>query len=249
MPVLGYGTWHLSEGDETERAVRIALATGYRLIDTAKLYGNEGSVGQAIATSGVPREDIFVTTKLWNDDLGYESGIEACQQSVERLALDYIDLYLIHWPANEARHDAWRALIELQKRGLTRAIGVSNYSIKQLKEATEKTGVKPAVNQIEFHLYNYTDQIDVLEYCQAEGIAVQAYSPLARGRRMDNMLVENIAADHDKSAAQVMLRWCIQHGTVPLPKSANEKRIMDNFEIFDFELSNHEMDTLDSISL
>jgi len=248
IPAIGFGTWQLANGRETEQAVLCALETGYRLIDTAKIYQNEDSVGSAIKNSRLAREEIFVTTKLWNDDQGYESALKACQGSLNRLGLEYLDLYLIHWPASEKRHAAWDALLELQTQGKARNIGVSNYSIEHIRELADRTGSKPAVNQIEFHIFNYADQKDLVEYCQSEDIVVEAYSPLARGQALENYTIDQIAGEHGKSAAQVMLRWCMQHATVPIPKSANRERIQLNFNVFDFELSQEDMDTLDSIS-
>jgi methylglyoxal/glyoxal reductase len=249
IPTIGLGTWQLADGSETVRAVRAALKVGYRLVDTAKIYGNEESVGRAIRDSSVSREDLFVTTKLWNSDQGYESALKAFAGSLERLDLEYIDLYLVHWPGDDIhrRSESWQALTDIHGTGKVRAMGVSNYSISQLTEVL-KTSIPPAVNQIELHPFNYASQKQLLEFCEQQGIVVMAYSPLAQARRLQDPTIQNIADQVGKTSAQVMLRWSLQHGAVPIPRSSHPKRIEENFRVFDFELSPEHMKTLDNLS-
>ena len=248
IPAIGFGTWQLIPEDAYS-SVQAALKTGYRLIDTAKIYRNEEAVGLAIRESGVAREDIFVTTKLWNSDQGYDSALKAFDESLRKLELDYLDLYLIHWPGegSQRRLDSWRALVEIQKQGKAKAIGVSNFTTRHLQELLEASDTIPAVNQIEFHPFIYNDQKELLDFCHKHKIVFEAYSPLAQGHLSDDLLNE-IGQKHDKSSSQVMLRWAIQRGTVPLPRSRNPEHIKENFEVFDFELSNAEMTRIDGLS-
>lgn len=248
VPVLGFGTWQLSPED-ARAAVDTALEVGYRHIDTAKLYGNEKEVGEAVRASGLNRSDVFVTTKLWNSDQGYDSALKAFDESLQRLGLDYVDLYLIHWPGNDIRrrHDSWQALLEIQKQGGAKAVGVSNFTVRHLQDLFNAFEAKPAANQIEFHPFIYEEQRELLDFCEAEGIVFEAYSPLARGRRNDPLL-EEIGRKAGKSASQVMLRWALQHGTVPLPRSSQEDHIRENFDVFDFQLSNEDMEAIDKIN-
>jgi diketogulonate reductase-like aldo/keto reductase len=250
IPPIGFGTWRLAEGNETVEAVSQAIKTGYRLIDTAKLYANEKSVGQAARDCGVAREQLFITTKLWPDDFGYDNTMVAFDASLERLGLDYVDLYLIHSPRDDesARHDSWRALIEIKGLGTAKSIGVSNFNSQQLEKLIAAHGEAPAVNQIEFHPYMYQRQLDTLKFCQQNNILIEAYSPLARAQDLDSPVITKIAGQHGKLPAQVLLRWAIQHGTVPIPKSANEGRIKENFDVFDFELSADEMTNINGLS-
>jgi len=247
IPGIGFGTWRLSPSEARE-SVAAALDIGYRLIDTAKLYANEKEVGQAIRASGIPREQIYVTTKLWTSDQAYESTRQAFEESRRKLNLEYIDLYLIHWPGDDRhkRHEAWRAMAEIHQAGTAKAIGVSNFTIDNLKELMEASDIKPAVNQIQFHPFIYSPQKELLDYCQAEGIVFEAYSPLARGRLSDPMLAE-IGRKYGKSPSQVTLRWAIQHGTIPLPRSSQRKHIEENFDVFDFELLGEDMAAIDRL--
>jgi methylglyoxal/glyoxal reductase len=250
IPSIGFGTWRIAEGIDAEEAVSEALKIGYRLIDTAKLYGNETSVGKAIKDSKIPREKIFVTTKLWNNDQGYQSALDAFEVSLERLGLDYIDLYLIHWPGMGARayKESWRALNEIYERGDAKAVGVSNFSVDQLQDLMSDSQLVPAVNQIEFNPFNYDEQADTLGFCKEQAIIVQAYSPLARARQIDHPVIQDIASKIGRTNAQVMLRWAIQHGTVPIPKSVHSERMKENLDVFDFELSDEDINQLNSLS-
>lgn len=245
ISVLALGTWK-STGRKVKEAVKTALDVGYRHIDTAKIYGNEREVGEAIRESGIPREELFVTTKLWNGDQGYEKGKKAFEESLENLGFDYVDLYLIHWPEPRTRQESWKALEELYTAGKCKAIGVSNYTIKHLEEVKTYAKIMPMVNQVEFHPFLY--QKELLEYCQKNTIQLEAYSPLAHGEKIKNMVLSEIAAAHGKSNAQVMLRWSLQHGNVVLPKSVTPERIKENFDVFDFELTAGEMAQIDALN-
>lgn len=247
MPGFGFGTWQLNEGQEVVEAVVNALKFDYRLIDTAKIYGNEDGVGQAIRASGVPREDIFVTTKLWNSDQGYESALAAFETSLGQLDMDYVDLYLIHWPQTERRHDAWRALDQIYLSDRAKAIGVSNYMVHHLEEVLSQSKTMPAVNQIEFHPFIYNRQKPILDFCRTHDIVVEAYSPLTMGRNLMHPNITAIASKAGKSNAQVILRWCVQQGTIPIPRSTNPSHIAENINIFDFKLSDQDMESLNQL--
>jgi len=244
MPIVGLGVWQIPAGPATQKAVRYALDRGYRLIDTAKLYGNEADVGVAVRGSGVPREDVFVTTKLWNSDHGYGNAIRACEESLDRMKMDYVDLYLIHWPVRGPRVETWNALVDLHRAGKCRAIGVSNYMRGHLEEL-RGSPVVPAVNQIEFSPFLY--QRDVLEYCRQRGIVVEAYSPLTRGMKLNDRRVRAIGAKYGKSPAQILLRWGLQRGLVVIPKSARPDHIRENVNVFDFEIGEEDMRALDGL--
>ncbi|MCR4884989.1 MAG: aldo/keto reductase [Clostridiales bacterium] len=236
IPKIGFGTWQTPEGDTGVNAVKCALAEGYRHIDTAAVYGNEKSVGIGIAGSGVPREEIFLTTKVWNRDRGYGATLKAFEDSLERLGVDYVDLYLIHWPANARQFDnweqinldTWRAMTELYKAGRIRAIGVSNFLPHHL-EALMQTEVRPMINQIEYH--PGTMQAETVAYCQANGILVEAWSPLGSGRVLNDPTLSDIAAKYGVCVAQLCVRWCLQNGVLPLPKSVTPSRIALNKEV------------------
>jgi diketogulonate reductase-like aldo/keto reductase len=245
MPILGLGVWQIPAGPATQKAVLYALDCGYRLIDTAKLYGNEADVGVAVRGSGVPREDVFVTTKLWNNDHGYGNAIRACEESLDRMKMDYVDLYLIHWPVRGPRVETWNALVDLHRAGKCRAIGVSNYMRGHLEEL-RGSPVVPAVNQIEFSPFLY--QRDVREYCRQRGIVVEAYSPLTRGMKLNDRRVRVIATKYGKSSAQILLRWGLQRGLVVIPKSARPDHIRENVNVFDFEIAEEDMRALDGLS-
>ncbi|HVU04529.1 MAG TPA: aldo/keto reductase [Polyangiaceae bacterium] len=245
IPQVGLGVWQAGAGEYTRRAVRAALEVGYRHVDTARIYGNEKDVGAAIRASGIPRADVFVTTKLWNEDQGYDSALRAFDASLERLDLEYVDLYLIHWPVARKRLDSWRALERLFQGGLARAIGVSNYLVPHLRELLDAATVVPAVNQIE--LTPFLQRSETRAFCKEHGIAVEAYSPLTRGQRLGDPTVGSIAREVGRTAAQVLLRWGIQKGAVVLPKSVTPARISENAGLFDFTLSDAQMARLDGL--
>jgi diketogulonate reductase-like aldo/keto reductase len=242
---LGLGTYRADEGPDVEREVRYGLDLGYRTIDTAALYGNEHSVGKAMRRSGVAREDVFVTTKLWNDDQGYESALRAFDISLERLGFDYVDLYLVHWPRDGKMRDTWRAMEEILASGRTRAIGVCNFLVHHLNSLSALANVAPALNQIEHH--PRLQQPGLVAHCQELGIAVQAWAPIMRGKVMLVPEIVQIAQAHRKTPAQVTLRWILQRGVITIPKSVHERRIAENADIYDFELSSAEMAIIDSL--
>lgn len=245
MPWLGLGVWKTKEGQEVINAVQTALQLGYRSIDTAAIYGNEEGVGQGLRESGVPREDIFVTTKVWNSDQGYESTLKAFEASRKRLGLETIDLYLVHWVKPATYRETWKALVHLQKEGLVRAIGVSNFQIHHLQQIIEDTGVVPAVNQVECH--PMLSQKELLAFARENHIQLEAWSPLMQGN-LDQPVLSQLAAKHGKSPAQIVLRWDIQNGIVVIPKSVTEHRIRENANIFDFELSAEDMALIDALN-
>jgi len=242
MPMLGLGTWQTDAGEEVENAVQTALQMGYRHVDTAKIYRNEASVGKAIRNSNIPEDEIFVTTKLWDGDQGYDSALHAFDESQERLGINTIDLYLIHWPKpKNDRMDSWKALERLYDEGRVRAIGVSNYAPHHLEELLASANVPPAVNQTELHAYNFQSRLDTVEMCRKNGIVLTGYSPLAHAERMDDPKLNEIASKYERTPAQILLRWLLQQGVIVIPKSANEKRIRENSEIFDFEITEDDM--------
>jgi diketogulonate reductase-like aldo/keto reductase len=245
IPQVGLGVFQSARGEETRRAVHNALRLGYRHIDTARVYGNEQDAGAAVRESGVPRAEIFVTTKLWNDDQGYDSTLRAFDASLSRIGLEYIDLYLLHWPVPRKRLESWRALEKLLADGRVRAIGVSNFMVRHLEELLAHAKVIPAVNQIE--VSPFLQQRDVRERCQEHGIVVEAYSPLTKGKRLRHPVVAGVAQRVGRSPAQVLLRWGLQHGLIVLPKSTHAERIAENAALFDFELSTEDMATLDEL--
>jgi diketogulonate reductase-like aldo/keto reductase len=245
MPRFGLGTFLSPVGKVTQDAVRWALETGYRHIDTARIYDNEKDVGQGIIESGVPRGDIFVTTKVWNDDQGYESTLKAFDESLKRLKMDYVDLYLIHWPVSGLRNDTWKALVKLQKSSTARAIGVSNFMIRHLEELLAQTNVVPAVNQIETS--PFIQRRPLVEYCQKNGIVVESYSTMSRGQRMNDERLVSLGKKYGKTAPQIMLRWALQNEMVIIPKSVHKERIVENTNIFDFEISAADMTAIKSM--
>ena len=246
IPRLGLGVFQAHRGEETQRAVRTAIAQGYRHIDTARIYGNERDVGLAVRECGVPREELFITTKLWNDDQGYEPALRACERSLKELGLEYVDLYLVHWPVPGRRLESWRALEKLFAEGKCRAIGVSNFLERHLEELLPRAQVVPAVNQVEQHPFLHLPSL--LSYCAAKGIVVEAYSPLTKGMRLDDARIGEVARKHGRSPAQVLLRWGLEHGLVVLPKSTHEGRIRENAAVFDFSLSSEDMKRLDGLN-
>ena len=248
MPWFGLGVFKVQEGEEVIQSVKAALRNGYISIDTAAIYGNEEGVGQAIRESGVPREDLFITTKLWNSEQGYDSTLKAFDESMEKLGLDYLDLYLIHWPGKDKERykETWKAFEKLYKDGRVRAIGVSNFYVHHLEDLIASAEIKPMVNQVEFHPHLTLE--DLRAYCKKEEIQLEAWSPLKRGELLDNPVLKEIAEKHNKSVAQVILRWDLQHGVVTIPKSIKENRIIENSQVFDFELTPEEMDRIDSLN-
>ncbi|MGP8077504.1 MAG: aldo/keto reductase [Thermoplasmata archaeon] len=248
IPWLGLGVFQTPVGETTHRAVRDALSVGYRMIDTATLYGNEADVGAAVRESGLAREEVFVTTKLWYTDHGFDSAQAAARASLERLGLGWIDLYLIHSPrANspDERIASWRALEKLQREGVCRAIGVSNYSVRHLEELRAHTEVVPAVNQVEMHPFVYDPEL--FAYCEGRGIRIEAYSPLTRGKRLDDPVLNEIATAIHRTPAQVLLRWGLEHGLVEIPKSVHRERIVENAGVFDFSLGARDLARLDAL--
>ncbi|MHB9134476.1 MAG: aldo/keto reductase [Armatimonadota bacterium] len=246
MPLFGLGTFRSPQGSATRQAVRYALEIGYRLIDTASAYGNEEDIGIAIAESPVNRRELFVTSKAWIDEQGYESTKEACRRSLGRLGLDYLDLYLIHWPAPGVWHDSWRAMLDLQQAGLCCAVGVSNFTVQHLEELRGFSAQLPTVNQVEFNPFFYRK--DILLYCREHQIQLEGYSPLVRGAKLNHPPLVAIARKHGKTAGQILLRWALQHSVVTIPKSINPDHLRANTEIFDFEISPEDMEKLDSLN-
>ncbi|WP_098741700.1 aldo/keto reductase [Paenibacillus sp. EZ-K15] len=245
MPWLGLGVWKTKEGEEVIQSVKSAIAAGYRSIDTAAIYGNEEGVGQAIRESGVSRDELFITTKVWNDDQGYEKTLQAFETSRKKLGLDIVDLYLVHWPGKDKYLDTWKALIHLQKEGLVRSIGVSNFQIRHLQHIIEETGVVPVVDQVELH--PLLSQKELLGYARENNIVLEAWSPLMQGN-LDQPVLSQIAEKYGKTTAQVILRWDIQNGVIVIPKSIKEHRIRENAGIFDFELSAEDMAAIDGLN-
>jgi len=243
MPVLGLGVWQLAAGRETEQAVEWALEAGYRHIDTASMYRNEQSVGAAVRSSGVPREQVFVTTKLYPSHLNPEAEL---RKSLERLGFDYVDLYLIHWPVPLLNVRQWRQFEKLQAKGVAREIGVSNFSPSQIEALSRQKLTPPAVNQVHFSPFRFSPEL--LDYCRVRDIVVVAYSPLEQGRGTTDPTITAIAERIGHTPAQVMLRWALQHDTVVIPKSANRDRIVSNAELFDFELDDEMMAELDRLN-
>ncbi|MFP7487170.1 aldo/keto reductase [Priestia filamentosa] len=246
MPWMGLGVFKVEEGEEVVESVKAALRNGYISIDTAAIYGNEEGVGKAIKESGIPREELFITTKLWNSEQGYEKTLKAFETSMEKLGLDYLDLYLIHWPGKDKYKDTWKAFEKLYKDEKIRAIGVSNFQVHHLEDLMSEAEVKPMVNQVEFH--PHLTQKELLAFCKEQGIALEAWSPLKQGQLLDEPLLKEIAEKYNKSVAQVILRWDLQHGVVTIPKSTKEHRIIENADVFDFELSQEEVEKIDSLN-
>lgn len=245
MPWLGLGVWQAKDGQEVVSAVKDAIDLGYRAIDTAAAYRNEGGVGQAIKESGIPREQLFITTKLWNADQGYESALKAFEASRKLLGLEYIDLYLIHWVKPLTYRDSWKALVKLYHDGVVRAIGVSNHRPHHIDQLIEDTGVVPVVNQVERHPIH--SQYPLLDYCKQKDIKVTAYSPLMRGQ-LDHPLFAQLGEKYGKTPAQIILRWDIQCGVIVIPKSVHRSRIEENAQIFDFTLSDEDMAAINALN-
>ncbi|RAP74185.1 aldo/keto reductase [Paenibacillus montanisoli] len=250
MPLLGLGVYKVEEGATVVQSVKWAIAHGYRSIDTAAIYKNERGVGQgvreAMQENGLTREQLFITSKVWNSDLGYESALAAYETSLEKLGLDYLDLYLIHWPVKGKYNDAWRALEKLYQDGRVKAIGVSNFHVHHLEDVMSIATIKPMVDQVELH--PRLTQPELQRFTKEHGIVLEAWSPLMQGELLGDPLLSDIAAKHGKSVAQIILRWDLQHGVVTIPKSTNEKRIMENASLYDFELSAEDMARIDGLN-
>ena len=245
MPYLGLGTYQANNDEEVVNAVQYALNTGYRHIDTAAVYENEKGVGQGIAGSDVKREDLFVTSKVWNSDQGYDSTLKAFDASLERLGLNYLDLYLIHWPVEEKYKDTWRAMEKLYQDGRIRAIGVSNFLQHHVEDVINDAEIVPMVNQMEFH--PYLVQQELIDFCKSKNIQYESWSPFMQGELFDLNITEDLEKKHHKTTAQIILRWNLQKGVVCIPKSVHRERIQSNSEIFDFKLSDEDMSYLDGL--
>ncbi len=243
VPALGLGVWK-SKPKECYTAVLSALDAGYRHIDTAAIYGNEAEVGQAIRDSKVPRKDIFVVTKLWNADQGYDKAMVAIDTSLSKLGMDYVDMYLIHFPVSGKRKDSWRALEKIKSDGKAKSVGVSNFMVNHLKDLLSETSLVPAMNQVEFH--PFLNDKALYDYCKQKGILLEAYSPLSHGKKLEDPKVTQVASKYKKSNAQLLIRWALQKGLVVIPKSVNPTRIIENGNVFDFEISNEDMLLMES---
>lgn len=250
MPWLGLGVFKVEEGAELVQAIKSAIAHGYRSIDTAKIYDNEAGVGQAIKEAmqenNLSREDLFITSKVWTADMGYEETIAAYETSLAKLDLEYLDLYLIHWPVKGKYKETWRALETLYKAGRVKAIGVSNFQIHHLEDVLKDAEVIPMVNQVELH--PYLSQQELLSFSKKHGIALEAWSPLMQGQLLDQPVLMQIAAKYSKSVAQVIVRWDLQRGVITIPKSTKEHRIIENVDVFDFQLTDEDMDLINALN-
>lgn len=246
MPVLGFGVFQVTDAEVCERSVIDAISAGYRLIDTAAAYGNEAAVGKAIKQAGIARDELFITTKLWVQDTGYENTKKAFDRSLERLQLDTLDLYLIHQPYGDV-HGAWRAMEELNREGRVRAIGISNFHPDRVMDMIVHNQIVPAVNQIETHPFQ--QQVETQQFLQDNSVQIESWGPFAEGRNniFENEVLRSIASGHQKTVAQIILRWLTQRGVVAIPKSVHQERIIENFEIFDVELSTAEMEAIGAL--
>ena len=248
IPVIGLGVFQNPAGETTRNAIRYALQAGYRHIDTAKIYRNEQDVGRAIRESSIVREDIFITTKLWNSDQGYNSTLKACNESLVKMELDYVDLYLMHWPVQNLRLESWKAMEKLLAEGKSRAIGVSNFMDHHLRELLERCEIVPAINQIELSPYNYIQRSETIKMCLDHNIMVEAYSPLTKGQKLNDTRLIGIAVKYGKTPAQILIRWALELEFVVIPKSVHEMRIQENADVFDFSLSSEDMKKLEGFN-
>jgi methylglyoxal/glyoxal reductase len=245
MPWLGLGVWRAAAGNETKQAVVWALEHGYRHIDTAMIYENERDVGEALRASGVPREEVFVTTKVWNGDQGHDPTLRACEASLERMGMDYVDLYLIHWPVKGKYVETWGAMEALCSQGKARAVGVSNFMEHHLEAVIASGEIVPAVNQVEYHPELTLPGLRA--YCAEKGVRLEAWAPIMKGRVNDIPEIVAVAEKHGKTPVQATLRWDLQHGVVTIPKSVHQERIVSNADIFDFELDDEDMAAIDAL--
>ncbi|WP_409293249.1 aldo/keto reductase [Peribacillus sp. SCS-37] len=246
MPAIGFGVYKVEAGTETVESVTEALGAGYRLIDTAAIYQNEEGVGQAIKNSGIPRESLFITSKVWNEDQGYDQTLSAFDKSLSKLGLEYLDLYLIHWPVSGKYADTWRAMERLYEEGRIKAIGISNFHVHHLENLLAAAKHVPMINQIELH--PRLSQKVTRSFCRDKSIAVEAWAPIGKGRLLDESVLVKIGEGYKKTPAQVILRWHLQNGVVPIPKSVTPARIKENIDIFDFTLTEGEMNQIDSLN-
>lgn len=247
MPVMGLGVFKVEDGNVVTQAVKDAIKNGYRSIDTASFYDNEAGVGLGIKESGIPREELFVTTKVWNGDHGYENTLNAFEISLEKLGLEYLDLYLIHWPVRGKYTETWKALEKLYHDGKVRAIGVSNFNIHHLEDILNEGKVKPVINQVEYH--PHLTQVELREFCVREGIQMEAWSPLKKGELLTDPVIQKLAEKHQKTPAQIILRWDIQNNVITIPKSIKEHRIVENADIFDFSLTEEDMQEINGLNI
>lgn len=245
IPLIGLGTYKM-HGYELEKAIETGLEAGYRHIDTAALYGNEEEIGNTLNNLGVKREDIFITTKVWNDDQGYDNTMNAIDVSLDKLQTDFVDLYLVHWPIPEKRGYTWEAMIQIYDERKARSIGVSNYTSAHIDELMKKSPITPVVNQIEITPFLY--QKKLAAKCESYDIKVQAHSPLVRGTKLNNPTLKEIAEKYGKTTAQILIRWSLEKGFIVLPKSANPDRIKENIDVFDFELNTEDISKIDSLN-
>lgn len=250
IPEIGFGTWHIKDEKELEFSIKTAVENGYTHIDTASKYKNEELIGNTIEKYNIPRENLFITSKLWNEDKGYDNTIKAFQETLDRLKTDYLDLYLIHWPMTadnweELNAETWRAFEDLYKMGKVKAIGVSNFMVQHMESLRKTANILPMVDQIEFHPGMM--QKEILEYCRNNNIVVEAWSPLGSGRMLDNEDLKRIAYKYKKSVAQICVRWCVQNNVIPLPKSTHLERIKDNIDIYHFKISDEDMEYINNM--
>ena len=246
IPIFGLGTYLNDNGKQSIDTMLYALEIGYRHIDTASMYENEKEVGEAVCLSGIPREEIFITTKLWNSDHGYQKTIDAFNKSLDKLKLNYIDLYLIHWPVENLRVESWRALEKLYEDGLCKSIGVSNYMERHIAELLNNSEITPVINQVEFSPFLYLKNLQT--YCESKKIGLESYSPLTKGYKLNDSRLIEIANRYNKSTSQMLIRWCLQKGVICIPKSSQKNHIKENAEVFDFEISESDIVALNNLN-
>lgn len=246
MPVLGLGTYKTPDGPVAENAVRAAIDAGYRSIDTAALYDNEKGIGRALRESGLNRDKVFITTKVWNNDQGYRRTLEAFDRSRKNLGIDYVDLYLIHWPIKGKYIETWRAMEKLLEKGLARSIGVSNFLVHHLEDLMRNSSVAPMLDQFELHPRLY--QAELISFCRKKRIAVEGWAPLMRGRLDDDPLIRELSVAYARTPSQILIRWALEHGFITIPKSVNPARIVENSRVFDFKLSREDVARIDALN-